>query len=52
MTYGNSKPQNNEFIKVCIFEIKELIKSGLDIFNKRIMVKLKAIPCDLPARSI
>ena len=32
--------------------LKELKKSDLDIFNKRLTVKLNDIPCDKPARSM
>ena len=46
ITYGNSKPKNNEVMKECILEIKELMKSCLDIFDRRITVTLNAIRCD------
>ena len=52
ITYGKSKPTNNDFLNECISEIKELIESGLNIFNRNIKIVLHSIPCDSPARSM
>ena len=48
ISYANSKPKHNEFMK----ENKKLMKSGLDIFENYLGVQLNAMPCDSPARSM
>ena len=52
ITYGKSKPTNNDFLNECIDEIKELMEYGLHIFNRKIKIILHSIPCDSPARSM
>ena len=36
ITYGKSKPSNNEFLLECINEIKELMESGICINNNHV----------------
>ena len=52
ITYGKSKPTDNEFINETVDELNIVTESGILINGNHIKIKLESIICDAPARAM
>ena len=52
ITYGKSKPTDNEFINETVDELNIVTESGILINGNHIKIKLEYIICDAPARAM
>lgn len=50
--HGETKPLVNEYIMRLVTELKDILSTGVFINSKHIIVKLGAVICDTPARSL
>ena len=49
MTSGGTKPDNLDFLKETICDLKDLIENGLYVDDKIFIISIKSIICDAPA---
>ena len=52
ISFGNTKPTNLDFLRENIDVINEILEGGLELDDRRISVKLRAVVCDAPARAL
>ena len=52
LTYGPTKPNDQEFLREAVEELKEVLASGLVAHGMTIGIALRAVICDAPAKSM
>ena len=50
LTFGGTKPDNLDFLKETICDLKDLIEKGLHVDDKIFIISIKNIICDAPAK--
>lgn len=49
--FGQTKPENANFLRQCVDELKDMINDGFEHKNKLIQINVHALICDAPAKA-
>ena len=52
ISFGSTKPDSLDFLRENIDELKEIMQGGLEIDDRLMAVKVRAVVCDAPARAL
>ena len=52
ISYGKTKPSNLDFLRENIAELEMILQDGIEVDERHVAIKIRAVVCDAPARAL